>query len=67
MTIDDVKRKYNIDNNAIIDGLTIYNCGNNIIYSSTVNYIGGGDVINIIESYPYEYKITFGDFISFKL
>lgn len=67
ITSEELKSKYNIDKNAIIDGLTIYNFGDSIIYSSTVNYIGGSDVINIIESYPYEYNITFGNFISYTI
>ncbi len=64
-TIDNIKNEIKIDGTSIISGLNARQMGEYYVYSSKINYVGGSTQINVIEEYPYEYKVTFGTFVKY--
>ena len=50
-----------------VRGVDLYIDENTYVYTTTINYKNNSRDINIIETYPYKYKITFDDFYKYNV
>lgn len=51
---------------ANMKGMDVYTDGNTYVYSTTIYRNNNSRKLNIIETYPYEYTITFDDFYKYQ-
>ncbi len=63
--ISELESKNYFSSDVQVKGLNIYEDGETYVYSTTMYSGNNSRVINIIETYPYEYEIVFDDFYSY--